>query len=77
MIDGYTAIVFVVGEQALKCTKHHRLPDTKITMGVGSPFLPHNDDIKIAGHSRQGVGKRGYILWQIDHMSAVCILSMG
>ena len=49
MIDVDTMIVLVVGEQPLKCTKHYMPPDMKVTMGVGSSFLPHCDDVKFAG----------------------------
>ena len=44
-------------------------------LSPGSSFLSHND-VKLTGKSRQGVGEGGYVLWQLDYMSTVGILSM-
>ena len=72
---GY-AIVLVVSKQPLKCTKYYNPPDTKVMVRVSSSFFPDHNDVKLTGKSRRGVHKAGYVLWKIDDMSAICILSM-
>ena len=76
-VDANTEVVPVVSKQSLKCMKYYTPPDTKVIMCVGRSFFPnHNDDVKLTGKSRQGVGKGGYVLWQLDYMSTVGILSV-
>ena len=47
----------------------------EVTMRLGSSFLPDDDDIMFTGQTWQGVGKGGYVLWQVD-VSTVSILTM-
>ena len=56
--------------------KYYTPPDTKVTMGVGCSFFPDHNDVKLTWQSRQQVGEGGYVLWQIDYVSTVGILSV-
>ena len=56
--------------------KYYTPPDTKVMMRVGRSFFPNHNDVKLTGKSRQGVGEGGYVLWQLDYMSTVGILSV-
>ena len=67
--------VHVVSKQSLKCMKYYIPPDTKV-MCVGRSFFLNHNDVKITGKLRQGVGEGGYVLWQLDYMSTVGILSV-
>ena len=44
-------------------------------MRVSSSFLPDDDDVKLTGQTLQRVGKGGYILWEVDDMYTVAILT--
>ena len=70
------AVVPIVSKQSLKCMKYYTPPDTKVMMCVGHSFFPNHNDVKHTGKSRQGVGEGGYVLWQLDYMSTVGILSV-
>ena len=54
----------------------HFSVECKIGKPRASSKSPVYDDVKLTGQSRQGVGKRGYILWQVDDMATVRVLSM-
>ena len=69
-VDANIEVVPVVSKQSLKCMKYYTPPDTKVMMCVGRSFFPNHNDVK------QGVGKGGYVLWQLDYMSTVDILSV-
>ena len=75
-VDANIEVVPVVSKQSLKCMKYYTPPDTKVMMCVGRSFFPNHNDVKLTGKSRQGVGEGGYVLWQLDYMSTVGILSV-
>ena len=75
-VDANIEVVPVVSKQPLKCMKYYTSPDTKVTMCVGRSFFPNHNDVKFTWQSRQGIGKGGYVLWQIEYMSTVGILSV-
>ena len=68
-VDANIEVVPVVSKQSLKYYTSH---DTKVMMCVGRSFFPNHNDVKLTGKSRQG----GYVLWQLDYMSTVGILSV-
>ena len=69
-------VIPVVSKQSLKCMQYYTPPDTKVMMCVGHSFFPNHNDVKLTGKLRQGVGEGGYVLWQLDYMSTVGILSV-
>ena len=71
-VDANIEVVPVVSKQSLKCMKYYTSHDTKVMMCVGRSLFPNHNDVKLTGKSRQG----GYVLWQLDYMSTVGILSM-
>ena len=75
-VDANIEVVPVVSKQSLKCMKYYTPPDTKVMMRVGRSFFLNHNDVKLTGKSRQGVGEGGYVLWQLDYMSTVGILSV-
>ena len=75
-VDANIEVVPVVSKQSLKCMKYYTPSETKVMMCVGRSFFPNHNDVKLTGKSRQGVGEGGYVLWQLDYMSTVGILSV-
>ena len=74
-VDVNIEVVPVVSKQSLYEVLHTH-PDTKVIMCVGRSFFPNHNDVKLTRKSRQGVGEGGYVLWQLDYMSTVGILSV-
>ena len=74
-VDGNTlgSIVLVVDNQS---SVYYTSPYSEVTMGLVGSFPPHNNDIQVRGQSWQTLGEGGHILWQVDYMSCVPVLSL-
>ena len=77
-VDGYTQrlVVFVVGDQPLQGSLNYFSSDTEVSVGLIGSFSPYNNDIQVRRQPGKTLSKGGHILWQVDHMSTVAILSM-